>query len=100
MHGSGGLPRCARLVLTGDIQKVPKSAVSDVSKAMFALHPEMKSWPSDHGFYFVTLNITNIWLIDMFGGASNIAPKDYYAVTGIKPDIPKLLEQFCYASSV
>ena len=30
---------------------------------------EMASWPVDHHFKFATIDITDIWLIDMFGGA-------------------------------
>eukprot|EP00965_Chrysotila_dentata_P149289 4930441-Pleurochrysis_carterae.AAC.1 len=31
------------------------------------------------GFYFGTLAISSIWLIDYFGGATDIGVADYYA---------------------
>jgi len=38
----------------------------------------MASWPADHHFYFATVDIEYIWVIDMFGGAKSVDPVDYY----------------------
>merc|ERR1712146_871223 len=46
--------------------------------SLFERHPGMASWPKSHDFHIVTLEIEELWLIDMFGGASHIAPDDYF----------------------
>nr|XP_033797519.1 protein CREG1 isoform X5 [Geotrypetes seraphini] len=48
--------------------------------ALFSRHPEMTSWPPDHGWFFAKLNITNIWVLDYFGGIKTVTPEDYYSV--------------------
>ena len=69
-------PRCARLVFSGSMEKA--EATDELQTAMFTRHPQMKSWPSGHGFFFATLRIQSIWLIDFFGGADVIKPSDYF----------------------
>ena len=32
-----------------------------------------------HNFFVAKLDLDGIWMINIFGGAANIAPKDYYA---------------------
>lgn len=34
-----------------------------------------------HDFMISKMNIDHIWLIDFFGGASNVAVEDYYKAT-------------------
>jgi len=52
----------------------------------------MKAWPTSHDFFFTTLNITNLWLIDIYGGAAIIKPEDYYAVDpGHEKDLGRAL---------
>merc|ERR1711924_189980 len=51
-------PRCTRCVFIGGMRSVTTAEL------------EMESWPSDHNFAVYTMDIENIWLIDMFGGAS------------------------------
>uniref|UniRef100_A0A6S9RA70 CREG-like beta-barrel domain-containing protein n=1 Tax=Chrysotila carterae TaxID=13221 RepID=A0A6S9RA70_CHRCT len=72
-------PRCARLVFSGEWRRLPPHEALRVAAAMFDRHPQMKRWPADHGFYFGTLAISSIWLIDYFGGATDIGVADYYA---------------------
>lgn len=74
-------PTCARLTYTGTMRKVDASKKDAVEAAMFARHPQMKSWPSGHGWFFATIDLTSdLWLIDFYGGAAMITPADYYAV--------------------
>ena len=47
--------------------------------ALFAAHPDMASWPANHSWFVGKLDITNILLINMYGGADNISPDEYYA---------------------
>ena len=72
-------PRCARLVFVGSMRNATTAEIPDAKNALFARHPEMKEWPGDHSFQVTTMDISNIWLIDMFGGASSVDPKDYYS---------------------
>lgn len=72
-------PTCARLTFSGTMRKVDNSSAPAVSAAMFAKHPQMKAWPTGHEFFFATIDITDIWLIDYYGGAALIDPADYFA---------------------
>lgn len=54
----------------------------DVAKrSLFVRHPEMEAWPPGHDWFFAKLNITNIWLLDYFGGPKVVTPEEYYNVT-------------------
>ena len=48
--------------------------------ALFSRHPSMRLWPPHHGFFFCKLNITNILLLNYFGGAKTVLVEDYFAV--------------------
>jgi len=72
-------PRCTRLTLIGTMRNVTQQEQSLANASLMARHPAMATWPADHHFHFTTLDIEDIWLIDMFGGASLIKPKDYFA---------------------
>eukprot|EP00095_Tigriopus_kingsejongensis_P011435 maker-scaffold222_size251774-snap-gene-0.21 protein:Tk11435 transcript:maker-scaffold222_size251774-snap-gene-0.21-mRNA-1 annotation:"creg1 precursor" len=67
-------PRCAHIILTGTIVHVePGTNEEEFAKnALFARHPEMPDWPKDHGWYFGKMNITNILVLDFFGGAKTV----------------------------
>jgi len=71
-------PRCTRLTLVGQMRNVTADELSFAHDSLFARHPGMKSWPASHDFHVVTMVIEDIWLIDMFGGASIVKPEDYY----------------------
>ena len=49
------------------------------SCALQAAHPAMASWPADHAWFIGKLEISHLWLINIFGGATNITPDEYYA---------------------
>merc|ERR1712217_650103 len=87
LHGITGAwdpedPRCTRLTFTGTFAKVTDAAETAFAKeALIARHPAMAEWMKmggDHAFYVSKMNIEEAWLIDFFGGASYITPKDYY----------------------
>merc|ERR1712100_333707 len=59
-------PRCTRCVFIGGMRSVTTAELPSAKEALFARHPEMESWPSDHNFAVYTMDIENIWLIDMF----------------------------------
>jgi len=74
-------PLCARLVLSGDFERLDvASAEHDSAQAaLFDRHPSFKHMPADHGFFVGKLNIDAIWLIDIFGGATNMDVSEYLA---------------------
>eukprot|EP00536_Pseudo-nitzschia_multiseries_P007073 jgi/Psemu1/304568/fgenesh1_kg.160_\ len=80
-YGDPENPMCARLTLTGRF--VPLEDGSDeynfAKRAFFERHPSMQSWPEGHGWLIAKIEIQNIWLIDYFGGATVLEPKDYFA---------------------
>merc|ERR1712216_540489 len=71
-------PRCTRLTLVGTMRNVTTQELPFAQAAMFDRHPETQSWPKSHDFHVVTMDIEDIWLIDMFGGASLIKLADYF----------------------
>ena len=75
-------PMCARLTLTGKLVALEDDSEEHdfAEKAFFERHPAMKSWPKGHGFLIAKIEIQDIWLIDFFGGATVLDPKDYFAV--------------------
>ncbi|XP_045118753.1 protein CREG1-like isoform X2 [Portunus trituberculatus] len=73
-------PRCARILLTGNMVEV-KNGTSEAEfakAALFSRHPVMETWPADHNWIFVKLNIKHIYVLDFFGGASEVDVVDYY----------------------
>jgi len=75
-------PLCTRLTLGGRFVRVTdEDELSFAQNALFSRHPEMKAWIIAHVFYVAKLEIDFIWLIDFYGGASIIDPKDYFAVS-------------------
>ena len=48
--------------------------------ALFERHPSMASWPPGHRWLIGKIDIEDIWLIDYFGGATILDPKDYFDV--------------------
>uniref|UniRef100_A0A3Q2GXY7 Cellular repressor of E1A stimulateds 1 n=1 Tax=Equus caballus TaxID=9796 RepID=A0A3Q2GXY7_HORSE len=61
--------------------QVNETEVDFAKRSLFIRHPEMKTWPSSHNWFFAKLNITNIWVLDFFGGPKIVTPEEYYNVT-------------------
>ncbi|XP_044943726.1 protein CREG1 [Mustela lutreola] len=74
-------PLCAHIILSGTVTKVNQTEMSFAKHSLFVRHPEMKTWPSSHNWFFAKLNITNIWVLDYFGGPKIVTPEEYYNVT-------------------
>ena len=74
-------PPCARLVLSGAVTKLPANSTEEATAkaALVARHPSFANYPAGHDFFVAKLTLDGIWLIDIFGGAAIIAPKDYFA---------------------
>ncbi|XP_057350918.1 protein CREG1 isoform X3 [Manis pentadactyla] len=74
-------PLCAHIILSGAVTKVNETEVDFAKHSLFIRHPEMKTWPPSHKWFFAKLNITNIWVLDYFGGPKIVTPEEYYNVT-------------------
>ncbi|KAM5293589.1 protein CREG1 isoform 2-T2 [Glossophaga mutica] len=74
-------PLCAHVILAGTVTKVNETERDVAKQALFTRHPEMTSWPSSHDWFFAKLDITNIWVLDYFGGPKTVTPEEYYNVT-------------------
>ncbi|XP_066888057.1 protein CREG1 isoform X3 [Kogia breviceps] len=61
--------------------KVSEAEMDVAKNSLFIRHPEMKTWPSSHNWFFAKLNITNIWVLDYFGGPKIVTPEEYYNAT-------------------
>uniref|UniRef100_K3W6F2 CREG-like beta-barrel domain-containing protein n=1 Tax=Globisporangium ultimum (strain ATCC 200006 / CBS 805.95 / DAOM BR144) TaxID=431595 RepID=K3W6F2_GLOUD len=73
-------PTCWKLSFTGTVVPVPADKEEYAKKALFSKHPQMKYWPSDHGFKPYVLKPENIVLLDYYGGAKHIPVDEYYSV--------------------
>ncbi|KAI9540567.1 Cellular repressor of E1A-stimulated proteins 1 [Dissostichus eleginoides] len=71
-------PLCAHIILSGDTMEVVGLEAEFAQKALFSRHPEMIDWPSDHSWFFAKLNITQVWVLDYFGGVKKVTPEEYY----------------------
>ncbi|ELW67237.1 Protein CREG1 [Tupaia chinensis] len=74
-------PLCAHIMLSGTVTKVGEAETDFAKQSLFIRHPEMKTWPSSHQWFIAKLNITNIWVLDYFGGPKIVTPAEYYNVT-------------------
>lgn len=76
-------PTCAQVTLIGRIDKVKNGTAEEMfaKEALFSRHPSMLSWPKDHNFFFMKLNIERIVLVDYFGGPIYVNVDEYYDVT-------------------
>lgn len=73
-------PPCARLVMSGTFQNISGTDEGVTAKAaLFDRHPSMAGWPSDHSWFVGKLDLEDLWLIDIYGGADDIAVSDYYS---------------------
>lgn len=89
-------PRCAKLTISGKMTKVTGQAAEFGKAALFARHAQMKTWPASHNFTVYELVISDIWMIDFYGGGGAIKPKMYYAVKPKRnvPSWPPALQTF------
>lgn len=75
-------PLCAHIILSGSVQEVNGTEEADIAKkSLFSRHPEMIDWPVDHNWFFAKMNITQVWVLDYFGGVKMVSPEDYYKAT-------------------
>jgi len=80
-------PRCAKITISGTMAKSEGDDIATGKAALFAKHPQMKSWPDGHGFVVHELKITDVWMIDFYGGGGEVDIKLYSAAQP-KHDVP------------
>jgi len=70
-------PLCSRVSLNGRLVHVDSKELKFAQNALFSRHPVMKTWPKDHGWQTLKLNITHVWLQDIYGPPNIISVEDY-----------------------
>ncbi|GMH42726.1 hypothetical protein BSKO_10645 [Bryopsis sp. KO-2023] len=73
-------PLCAKLTIVGELLEVPGAEQETAKKLIFDRFPVMEEWSKSHSFIPYELQIQYMELIDFFGGAHVILPKDYFAI--------------------
>ncbi|KAG2432875.1 hypothetical protein HXX76_008607 [Chlamydomonas incerta] len=79
-------PACARATLVGRVLLVPEQDRSLAQTAMFARHPAMADWPTGHQFDFYELHVSEVHVLDWYGGMSIVDGNDYYSADVASPD--------------
>ncbi|XP_029377737.1 protein CREG1 [Echeneis naucrates] len=74
-------PLCAHIMLSGSVVQVNGTEAEFAKKALFTRHPEMIDWPTDHNWFFAKFNITQVWVLDYFGGVKIVTPEEYFKAT-------------------
>ena len=72
-------PRCAKATYSGVMRKACCGAQTKGKAALFRRHPAMASWPEGHNFQVYELAVSDVWIIDGYGGAATFTGKEYYA---------------------
>ncbi|XP_053470997.1 protein CREG1 [Ictalurus furcatus] len=74
-------PLCAHIILSGSVQEVNGTEAEFAKKVLFSRHPEMIDWPVDHNWFFAKMAVSQVWVLDYFGGVKMVSPDDYYKAT-------------------
>ncbi|XP_030057294.1 protein CREG2 [Microcaecilia unicolor] len=77
-------PRCAQLILVGQMVAVPPEEMEFAKQAVFSRHPVMRRWPQSYEWFFMKMNIEHVCLQNRYGGVSFIAKDDYYKAAPAK----------------
>uniref|UniRef100_A0A3Q1JCJ7 CREG-like beta-barrel domain-containing protein n=1 Tax=Anabas testudineus TaxID=64144 RepID=A0A3Q1JCJ7_ANATE len=78
-------PLCAHVILSGSVIEINGTEEADYAKkALFSRHPEMIDWPSDHNWFFAKFKITQVWVLDYFGGVKTVTPEEYFQASPYK----------------
>jgi len=80
-------PRCAKIVLSGTMKRSSGVDASLGKSALFGRHPQMEFWPKGHNFQVHELVLSNIWMIDFYGGGGDVKVSDFLAAKA-KHNVP------------
>eukprot|EP00448_Togula_jolla_P009198 CAMPEP_0170609258 /NCGR_PEP_ID=MMETSP0224-20130122/22026_1 /TAXON_ID=285029 /ORGANISM="Togula jolla, Strain CCCM 725" /LENGTH=232 /DNA_ID=CAMNT_0010934547 /DNA_START=77 /DNA_END=772 /DNA_ORIENTATION=+ len=82
VNSTAETPPCGRVTITGRMTLVPESHKALALKYLFARHPIMKSWGEQHNFqpfWIAKENMTDLFVIDMYGGGQHPSAESYFA---------------------
>lgn len=84
-------PTCARIMISGERLMVEKNSdeYNFAYNAMISHHPASKNWIDAHDFYMCKMNITQVCVLDWYGGPHFVTVEDYYnaVLDGEKPTL-------------
>jgi len=80
-------PRCAKITLSGTMKKSSGIDIALGKTVLFARHPQMQTWPKGHNFEVNELVLSNIWMIDFYGGGGDVKVSDFLAAKA-KHNVP------------
>ena len=74
-------PTCVRVTLSGRMILAVKGSPQEEfgRQALFSKHPVMSEWPAGHDWGVYFLNISNVFVLDFYGGAVAVSPAEYIA---------------------
>jgi len=72
-------PRCAKLTISGTMKPVDDDKYKFGLDTLYAKHPQMESWPADHGFVVYEMHIDDLWMIANYGGGGSFSATDFLA---------------------
>eukprot|EP00892_Ulva_mutabilis_P011301 jgi/Ulvmu1/8543/UM044_0077.1 len=79
-------PLCARVSVFGHAKVVPEEEQADAADIMFARHAQMRSWAAlMHKWAFYEVHITDVRIVDFFGGFQKVSPEEYFAAAPQEP---------------
>lgn len=91
LNATAEQPTCGRMTITGNLTMVPASGVEKANRFLFATHPVMKTWSAAHmfdPFWMDPASITDIFIIDMFGGSVPVTIDEFLAADWYRKDVP------------
>ncbi len=73
-------PPCAKATFQGSFVIVPNDTdeYNAAKKVLVQKHPIMATWPESHDWKIWKLKPVRLWVIDIYGGAADVSPEDYY----------------------
>eukprot|EP00633_Aureoumbra_lagunensis_P012119 CAMPEP_0197327588 /NCGR_PEP_ID=MMETSP0892-20130614/3057_1 /TAXON_ID=44058 ORGANISM="Aureoumbra lagunensis, Strain CCMP1510" /NCGR_SAMPLE_ID=MMETSP0892 /ASSEMBLY_ACC=CAM_ASM_000538 /LENGTH=159 /DNA_ID=CAMNT_0042822521 /DNA_START=279 /DNA_END=758 /DNA_ORIENTATION=- len=79
-------PPCARLAISATFANITDADEWQTAKTvLYAKHPAFNNYgcfdssnDNGHNFFLAKLNILQLWLIDIYGGAAIISPSEYF----------------------
>ncbi|KAG5683334.1 hypothetical protein PVAND_012620 [Polypedilum vanderplanki] len=89
-------PTCARIMISGEALRVEKGT-SDYdfgAKAMASHHPASAHWIDAHDFFLCKMNISQIVVLDWYGGPHYVSLDDYFKANIDGLQHPKAKIQF------
>jgi hypothetical protein len=74
-------PTCARIMISGEALRVDKGSheYDFAAKAMSSHHPATAHWIDAHDFFLCKLNISQIAVLDWYGGPHFVTTDDYFS---------------------